>query len=472
MEEILSGYKVGSATWLYLSFFLIVAVYFRFNRIVTLRNGDLLTLLAISPGILLAKLGSSSGYVWLFIVCGILMLRLIFDGYFTRRPRLEQNLNTPGLTFLCAVAFVFLSIHAWTSDEVPESTVRTVEAAGRLLKRQEAPAKSANQRDLPSDDAKAGPAAAVLTAPIVSAIPQLAATISAEPKHAGSSTINAVYAARIASIIAHLLVIAALVCIGRWHFGDQPIGMAMAALYMLLPCTSYDVGRLNHVLPAALILWAIAAYRRPILAGGLMALACGTLFFPVFLLPLWFLFYDRRGAARFGVGLAAVGVVLSGSLILTSVDTTSFLNQMIGAAIDWPALSFRDNLSGGFWQPEIAAYRIPVFVAFCAGAIVISIWPRQKTLEHLIANSAAIIIGTQFWYPQQGGVYSLWYVPLLLVVIFRPTLSQLEPPRFSRRDAVDQPANVPAAPELVASGTPASGNGARLRSGKNTPRAA
>ena len=198
-------------------------------------------------------MGSTSGYVWLFIVCGILMLRLIFDGYFTRRPRLEQNLNTPGLTFLCAVAFVFLSIHAWTSDEVPASTVQTVEAAGRLLKRQEAPAKSANQRDLPSDDAKAGPAAAVLTAPIVSAIPQLAATISAEPKHAGSSTINAVYAARIASIIAHLLVIAALVCIGRWHFGDQPIGMAMAALYMLLPCTSYDVGRLNHVLPAALI---------------------------------------------------------------------------------------------------------------------------------------------------------------------------------------------------------------------------
>ena len=201
-------------------------------------------------------------------------------------------------------------------------------------------------------------------------------------------------------------------------------------------------------------------------AGGLMALACGTLFFPVFLLPLWFLFYDRRGAARFGAGLAAVGVVLAGSLILTSIDDVALIlkNQMIGAAIDWPALSFRDNLSGGFWQPEIAAYRIPVFVAFCAaGAVVISIWPRQKTLEHLIANSAAIIIGTQFWYPQQGGVYSLWYVPLLLVVIFRPTLSQLEPPRFSRRDAVDQPANVPSAPELVASGTPAAGNGARLR---------
>jgi hypothetical protein len=463
MEEILNGYKVGRETWLCLSFFLIVAIYFRFNRLASLRNGDLLTLLLISPGILLAKSGSPSGYVWVFAVCGVWMLRLIFDGYFTRRPRLEQNLNTPGLTFLCAVAFIFLSIHAWTSDDVPASSVQTAEAGVRLINRQEAPTKPNRAHDTAPDDAKAGPAAAVFTAPIVKVIPPLAATMSAEPKPAASATTTAIYAARVASIIAHLLVIVALACIGRWHFGDLQIGIAMAALYMLLPCTSYDVGRLNYVLPSAFILWAIASYRRPLVAGALMAFACGTLFFPVFLLPLWLLFYDRRGAARFAGGLAAVSVVLVGSLILTSADTTSFINQMIGAAIDWPALSFRDNSSGGFWQPDIAAYRIPVFVAFCAGTIVISVWPRHKTLEHLIANSAAIIIGTQFWYPQQGGVYSLWYVPLLLVVIFRPTLAQLTPPDFTRRVAVEQPASTPSAPELVASGGAAAGVSARLR---------
>lgn len=461
MEEILNGYKVGGATWLCLSFFLIIAIYFRFNRVFSLRNTDLFALLLISPGILLAKSGSPSGYVWLFAVCGVWMLRLIFDGYFTRRPRLEQNLNTPGLTFLCAVAFVFLSFHAWTSADVPASSLQTAEAGVRLLNRQEAPHKPDAAHAAVPDDAKAGPAAAVFTAPIAKVIPPLAATISAEPKPAASATTTAVYAARVASIIAHLLVIVALACIGRWHFGDLQIGMAMAALYMLLPCTSYDVGRLNHVLPSAFILWAIASYRRPMLAGALMAFACGTLRFPVFLLPLWFLFYDWRGAARFAGGLAAAGVVLVGSLILTSADTSSFINQMIGAAaIDWPTLSFRDNSGGGFLQPDIAAYRIPVFVAFCAGTIVISVWPWQKTLENLIANSAAIIIGTQFWYPQQGGVYSLWYVPLLLVVIFRPTLSQLTPPTFARRATVEQPASTPV-PELVTSGSPAAG--ARLR---------
>ena len=70
-------------------------------------------------------------------------------------------------------------------------------------------------------------------------------------------------------------------------FGDADVGFAMATLYMLLPCTAYDVGKINHVLPAALVVWAIWAYRRPFVSGALLGLACAMLFFPIFLLPLW-----------------------------------------------------------------------------------------------------------------------------------------------------------------------------------------
>ncbi len=267
---------------------------------------------------------------------------------------------------------------------------------------------------------------------------------------------------RLASIVAHLAVVMALVFIGRWHFGDQQIGIAMATLYLLLPCTSYDVARVNHVFPAALILWAIAAYRRPAVAGGLMGLACGTLFFPVFLLPLWFAFYDRRGAVRFGIALGVVAAVLVGSLALTSVDVASFRNQTMGA-IDWSALQFRDDDSGGFWRPEMAAYRIPVFVAFLVGATVLSFWPRKKTLEQLIAHSTAIIVATQFWYPQRGGVYSLWYLPLLLVVVFRPTLSHLLPPDLARKESAEQSNGTSSPQELAATGT--NGAGGALNAG-------
>jgi hypothetical protein len=458
MEKILNGYSVDDATWLYLSLFLTIAVYFRFSRFFSLRNVDLLILLAISPGILLVREGFASGFVWLFGLSGVLLLRLVFDGYFSRRPRLEQNLNNQGLTFLGIVAFLFLGVTAWNLRELPKSTVQTVEAADRLSKRQEAPIKSAPPTASPSEDVKAGPAATVLAVPILKTT-QLAATINPSPQAAAKASADyAIFAARLTAIVAHLAVVLALVFIGRWHFGDQQIGIAMAALYLLLPCTAYDVARVNHVFPAALILWAVAAYRRPAVAGGLMGLACGTLVFPVFLLPLWFAFYDRRGAVRFGSALGLVAAVLVGSFVLTSVDIASFRNQTMGA-IDWSALSFRDDDSGGFWRPERAAYRIPVFVAFLVGVTVLSFWPRKKTLEQLTAHSAAIIVATQFWFPQRAGVYTLWYLPLVLVVVFRPTLSHLLPPDLARKGAAEQ-SNGASSPQELA--TAASGGASAL----------
>jgi hypothetical protein len=37
------------------------------------------------------------------------------------------------------------------------------------------------------------------------------------------------------------------------------------------------------------------------------------------------------------------------------------------------------------------------------------------------------LIGIQFWYADQGGVYVLWYLPLLLLLAFRPNLGDLRP---------------------------------------------
>jgi hypothetical protein len=457
MDKILNGYSVSDTTWLYLSLLLTLTVYFRFARFFSLRNVDLLILLAISPGVLLVHKQIPAGFVWLFGLSGVLLLRLVFDGYFTRRPRLEQNLNNQGLAFLGIVAFLILSVNAWNLDKLPTSTVQTVEKADRMSKRQEAPAEVSAPGT--PEDVKAGPGATVLAMPIVKTT-QLAATINPSPK--ASTAVSADYAnfaARLTAIVAHLAVALALVFIGRWHFGDQHIGIAMATLYLLLPCTAYDVARVNHVFPAALILWAIAAYRRPIIAGCLMGLACGTLVFPVFLLPLWFAFYGRRGALRFGSALAASAAVLIGSFVLTSVDTASFRDQTMGA-IDWSALSFHDTDGGGFWRPERAAYRIPVFVAFLVGVTILSIWPAKKNLEHLIAHSASIIVATQFWFPQRGGVYTLWYLPLLLVVVFRPTLSHLLPPEFAKKGTAEQANGASSPPELTA----AASGGAPLNS--------
>ena len=52
----------------------------------------------------------------------------------------------------------------------------------------------------------------------------------------------------------------------------------------------------------------------------------------------------------------------------------------------------------------------------------------QQHLSHLIALSTAILVGIQFWHADQGGVYVLWYLPLILLMVFRPGLSSAEPP--------------------------------------------
>ena len=39
-----------------------------------------------------------------------------------------------------------------------------------------------------------------------------------------------------------------------------------------------------------------------------------------------------------------------------------------------------------------------------------------------------MLIGIQFWHADHGGLYVLWYLPLLLLMVFRPNLSAAEPP--------------------------------------------
>ena len=69
---------------------------------------------------------------------------------------------------------------------------------------------------------------------------------------------------------------AKLVLIGAIHFGNVTSGMAAGTFYLLLPYTAYHVGQAHHVLPAALLIWAIYAYRRPWLVGLLLGTRTNT----------------------------------------------------------------------------------------------------------------------------------------------------------------------------------------------------
>jgi hypothetical protein len=68
------------------------------------------------------------------------------------------------------------------------------------------------------------------------------------------------------------------------------------------------------------------------------------------------------------------------------------------------------------------AYRIPLFTIFIALMGVSAFWPHPKNLGQLISWSVVLILGLQFWYADAGGIYILWYLPLLILQTLRPTL--------------------------------------------------
>lgn len=416
MDVILRGYSVNDATWFYLSLLLILAVFFRFNRVLSLRNLDLALLLSIAPGLLLVEHGHQLGYAWLFVITGCLLVRLFCDSLWKRRPLLEPNLNSGGMSFLAVSAFVFLVSNVLT-EPPPRGTIETVRRADELLKRQDT-----SQEQPKSAEDPAGPTARLLAAPAVRMSDLVVS--GGSPESEDRWAVEQI-AARATAVLAHLAVVTGLWFLGKRLFGDANSGLAMATLYLLLPCTAIDVGKANHVLPAALIVWALVGYRSPVLAGGLLGLACGTLLFPLFLLPLWAVFYGKQGAGRFVMALGVVAAILAASLLLTSADSHSFTKQVLGS-IDWSSLKHNAD-AVGFWS-AYAAYRIPVIVAFFVMLLLLTFLPREKNLEHLLGHSTAIIVGTQLWYPQQGGAYVLWYLPLLLAVVFRPKLTNQTPP--------------------------------------------
>src|SRR5262249_20843833 len=93
------------------------------------------------------------------------------------------------------------------------------------------------------------------------------------------------------AVLGHVVVVVGLILIGRWHFQDVTAGMAAATFYLMAPYTGLYVGQAHHVWPMALVVWALATYRLPTLAGAFLGLATGTMYFPVVLVPAWFSFY-------------------------------------------------------------------------------------------------------------------------------------------------------------------------------------
>jgi hypothetical protein len=422
MSEVLfQYYGVNPTSWFYLSSLLSIALFFKFNRVLSVRNLDLLLIILLAPGLLAVEFGLRRasgdalgiGFLWLFAVSALFLVRMLFDSTMVRRPMLEPNLTAGGLVFLGGALLVFLLANVITRRPQAED-VATAATAERL---------GAGEASIDKDRlAKQGPGY-----PLLFLLPQIptqrlfAPDPATEPADAGSHRAVHETTARIMAIVSQLAIVSGMVFVAWRHFENVRLGIAAAVLYLLLPYTATMTGRVDHALPGALVVWAVAAYRRPIIAGGLIGLAIGTIYYPVFLLPLWCSFYWERGVRRFAAGVAASLMTLVVALWFTSPDAGVFLGQlrqMFGWILP-SAVSVE-----GFWALPFtdAVYRLPVLALFIALMTTLAIWPAPKNLGTLMSCTAAVLLGCQFWKAHNGGLFMAWYLPLLLLVVFRPNL--------------------------------------------------
>lgn len=345
------------------------------------------------------------GYVWLFTVGGLLLLRLLLDPTMVRRPLLEPNLSTGGLAFIGVSLFVFLMANVLTSTPTQDD-LQGPRGAAELISR-------LDPQDAGESLRRHGPGYALLH--VFPSLPTIGLR-----REVADSTPPLVTAAKAMAMFSQLAIIVGLVGIGWRHFNNLQAGIGVATLYLMLPYTAVMTGRVDHVLPAALLVWALLFYRRPLVAGIFIGLAAGVVYYPMFLLPLWVSFYWRRGLARFSIGVLAILALMVISLIFVSADWVSFVQkvkQMFGI---WRPLT--DGLEGIWGLGWDANYRLPILALFVAMSLTLAIWPAQKNLGTLMSCSAAVMVATQFWHGYGGGIYMAWYLPLTLLTVFRPNL--------------------------------------------------
>jgi hypothetical protein len=395
----------NAATWFYFSALLAVALFFKFQRLLSVRNWDVLTLYLLAPGlVLLEDKGARPvwAYLWLVGASAYYFVRCLMDLALVRRPALRPNLNLAGLAWLGGALYVSL----------------IAVAANRPAARSE----------------KGGP-------------PNLAAAAS----QVGEKSLRQIAPPEVddpslrlwveggLALLCHLAIVAGLILVGRRHFEDTHAGMAAATFYLLLPYTwllmpgaPNGVGGWENAWPMALMIWMVLAYRRPGVAGAFFGVAAGTTFFPVLTLPVWLSFYRGRGAGRFLLAFAVAAVLclgVLGGVLWFNGELPQSLQSAWNAA-GWQPWKQPAPAARGLWQdmPGHWAYRVPVFIAYVAFVVTTAFWPAPKNLAHVLALSAAALIGIQLWYPDRGGVYVLWYLPFLLLLVFRPNLSACQPP--------------------------------------------
>jgi len=471
---------IPPTTWAYLSSFLMLALFFKFNRFWSFRNLDLVLIMLLAPGLLMIDAGqrhvasqkkggsefeqllasgqitgeASSieasafaesdsdqasdeadssdddgeeidlstpghrwqrwGYYWLFGVGCALVIRFLIDPSLRRRPFLEPNLSIGGLVFLGCALMAFLFANIITSQPTADDLVG-MQNAIKMVQREAAAESDTAQL------VRHGPGYTLFSLfPIIQTFKNGDEILTADTTML-ADTGRYIIAAKLLAIGSQLMIVLGLILFCYYNYNSFNVGVGTATIYLMLPYTALFTGHVLHVLPAALMIWAMVSFRRPLIAGALVGFATGVSYYPIFLLPLWASFYWERGKSRFIIGVLTAILICIGGLVFTSVDVEAFVNQLQTMFGFWrPLMQGMEGIWALGWNQW---WRLPIMVAFVLLCFSFAAWPFEKNIGTLVSYTAVVMIAVQFWHGFGGGLFMAWYLPLVLLAVFRPNLA-------------------------------------------------
>lgn len=405
--------------WLFLSLLGCVTLFFKFSRFWSVRNLDLILLFALVPGMMMIvgrhDHAPWTAFILLFLGSAAWLARCLVDLGLSRRPLLEPNLNASGLLCL-SVGILGLLLVETVSLPVEEGAARNpAEPSGREDRNARVPA---------VEEGNGAVKQVIEIAPLPPSLKQ------ERPQ---------VIVSRVLALLAHLGLVAGLWLIGWKHYERSLTGLSMAACYLLLPYTRMALVDSGQLIPSALIIYAVLWYARPAIAGLLIGLAAGWIPACLGLIFLWTGFYRGRSRIAYVAVAASVAIVcaLLGSAGLGLSEWARALGARSIAEVGLLP-QFEPRSSGSsFWGGIDSSFRLPVLIGYLAMVLVVTFWPTRKDLSQLIALSAALLAASQFWYLDKGGTLVLLYLPLALLVMFRPTMNsrRLRAGAFARNGA-------------------------------------
>jgi hypothetical protein len=236
--------------------------------------------------------------------------------------------------------------------------------------------------------------------------------------------------AEAAAIVWDLLTVAGLIVLGR----KTRLGWALALAWVACPFTGLAMATgSNDGLVAALLVWALVAYRSAPLSSALAGAAATAKIAPGFVVLVF-----ARGTGRLDLRRMAIGVGLATlvfAVALAPVFPKGGLKEFYDATIGF---QLHRNSPFSIWSQHDALVPLQTLLklASLVLAIALAFFPRgNRSLGQMAALGAAVLVAAELPLKHWFYLYVPWFLPLYCLALFsehvageRPAASQ-PPPR-------------------------------------------